>query len=159
MLLLVAILLTSCKSDCKGIDCANGGFCDSDVCNCTAGYEGKLCETESRAKIIGTYSVNENCDALNQQEEPYNVTITKSTASVSHVLISPFCNINGAIGVCLLNKYTLVLVGVSGTSFNFTEFNSAITIDGETISVNYTATYTILGSTITRSCVSAWTKL
>ena len=47
-----AVLVSSCNPDkCADIICVNGGSCADGNCSCPSGYEGTLCETETRAKF------------------------------------------------------------------------------------------------------------
>lgn len=51
---------TSCDPDaCKDVICANDGTCTDGTCACTAGFEGTLCETQTRAKFIKTWSASD----------------------------------------------------------------------------------------------------
>ena len=55
-----AVTYTSCNEDkCKAIVCAYGGTCQEGECLCPTGYEGVQCETISRNKFLGTYTVTE----------------------------------------------------------------------------------------------------
>jgi hypothetical protein len=48
------MVLVACKSDpCEDISCVHGD-CQEGVCSCAAYYEGESCDTESRAKFLGT---------------------------------------------------------------------------------------------------------
>lgn len=49
------------EDPCLAIECLNGGVCEDGSCNCEAGYEGTLCTTLSRDKLLGTYDVEESC--------------------------------------------------------------------------------------------------
>lgn len=51
-----AVSLSSCTSDpCKDVNCGTNGTCVEGNCECDPGYEGTSCETEMRAKFLGTY--------------------------------------------------------------------------------------------------------
>lgn len=39
----------------------NGGICDEGTCECATGYEGSMCETAIRDKMIGTYKGATEC--------------------------------------------------------------------------------------------------
>ena len=49
------VMFMACSDPCDDVDCGNG-VCDDGTCICDAGYEGLNCETEIRAKYLGTYS-------------------------------------------------------------------------------------------------------
>jgi hypothetical protein len=54
--LLLTLFVFACSDPCDDVNCGTNGTCDDGTCICEAGYEGAACETESRAKYIGTYS-------------------------------------------------------------------------------------------------------
>ncbi len=59
--LMFSYVLISCKAEpCDDVVCANGGVCTSGLCLCPEGFEGVRCETMSRDKFLGTYSVAED---------------------------------------------------------------------------------------------------
>jgi len=80
-----ATLVTSCNPDeCKDIVCANGGSCSDGTCVCPAGYEGTLCETQSRTKFVKTWSAT---DLQGANTLVYSCTIT-SGVGITGVIIS-----------------------------------------------------------------------
>ncbi len=55
-----SIVFVSCNRDkCKSVVCAHGGICNGGSCTCPAGYEGSNCETVSRNKFLGNWTVLE----------------------------------------------------------------------------------------------------
>ncbi len=59
--LICTYALVSCKAEpCDDVICANSGVCNEGACLCPEGYEGVRCETLSRDKFFGTYSVAED---------------------------------------------------------------------------------------------------
>ncbi len=85
-----ALVYSSCNRDqCKSIVCAYGGVCNNGVCNCPSGYEGTNCETISRYKFLGNWSVFEK--GSETQAANYGVTISEG-AKVSDVVITNFYN-------------------------------------------------------------------
>lgn len=52
----ITFLLFSCSDPCDDVDCGTNGTCDDGTCLCSDGYEGMNCETETRAKYLGTYT-------------------------------------------------------------------------------------------------------
>ena len=56
ILLSIFTVFMSCSDPCDDVDCGANGTCDDGTCLCEDGYEGTSCETEIRAKYLGTYS-------------------------------------------------------------------------------------------------------
>lgn len=55
-----AVTTTSCEPDkCKAIVCAYGGVCKEGTCICPTGYEGYQCETITRERYKGVWTVFE----------------------------------------------------------------------------------------------------
>jgi hypothetical protein len=85
-----AVTSTSCTPDkCKAIVCAYGGVCKEGTCICPAGYEGYQCETITRDKFKGVWTVFENGTATNSAQ--YDVTI-EFGASMTEMTIKNFYN-------------------------------------------------------------------
>jgi len=152
LIAVAALSFTSCKDECKDVNCANGGTCDAGVCSCPSGYEGELCETETRAKILGTYQVSENCDSTGSAT--YNVTITAASSDVTKVLISPFGGYTGVTATCTLNGSSLTLNSISGSNISFSNLSGTVSANGGTIS---NVTYTVSASS-SETCPGTWTK-
>lgn len=69
-----AVFYTSCNTDrCKTIICANRGICNKGVCTCPTGYEGTNCETITRKKFTGNWSVFEKGSASLAKQYQVNV--------------------------------------------------------------------------------------
>ncbi len=84
----VLFFTNSCKNLCKDVECQNGGICveDDGSCDCSGtGYEGTNCETEERAKFLGTWAVTDACTLSNTST--YTCTIDKSSSAINKVLI------------------------------------------------------------------------
>lgn len=103
-----AITITSCKQDkCQSVVCAYDGVCQSDgSCLCKIGYEGERCETITRDKFKGTWSVTE--DGSTSSPAFYAVSV-ENGESIDQVLIRNFYNrYNGEV-VALVKKDTLII--------------------------------------------------
>lgn len=145
--------LNSCTDACKDVVCQNGGTCVDGSCDCAAGYEGTNCETETRAKILGTFQVEENCTVTGPAQ--YNVTISSSSADVLNVIVTPFGGYTGASGTLKLDGSTLTLSGITGTTLLFTGFSGTVNASGSTITG---VSYTVSDGTDTETCTGTWTK-
>ncbi len=85
-----AVVYTSCNRDkCKTIVCANGGVCNGGTCVCPSGYEGTNCETVTRTKFLGNWSVLEKGSITLAAQ--YGVSIEASTV-ITDVTIKNFYN-------------------------------------------------------------------
>ena len=86
----VAVIHSSCNRDrCKTIVCANKGVCNDGVCTCPIGYEGSNCETVSRDKFLGNWSVFEKGSIT--QAAQYPISIQEGT-KITDVVIKNFYN-------------------------------------------------------------------
>lgn len=88
ILFLLAFAVIGCKNPCKDIDCGAQGVCNEGVCDCNVGYETDgegRCNTETRAKFLGTYSCNETCGTI---QDAYFCTIATASGSVNQITIS-----------------------------------------------------------------------
>jgi hypothetical protein len=67
-------VFNACKEDlCHAVTCAYGGVCDNGECLCKSGYEGALCETETRKKFLDVWHVMEDGSLTDANQ--YGVTI------------------------------------------------------------------------------------
>lgn len=150
-----AAILQSCTQDpCKDVVCQNGGTCVTGVCNCLNGYEGDSCQTESRAKFIGTWAVQDDGTASGTAN--YNITVT-SGAAVTAVNIdglwqlfvnSITANVNG-------NTITIPLQEPDNDDYTIEGTGTITAGTPSTVAMTYTVTDPIgLQDVVT----SAWTK-
>jgi hypothetical protein len=91
----ISVGYVACNRDkCKTLVCANGGICNLGTCICPSGYEGAQCETVSRNKFLGIWSVFEKGSISNAAQ--YTVTISAfddpGNTDPSNVMIHPFYN-------------------------------------------------------------------
>jgi len=85
-----AVTYISCNKDkCKTIVCAYGGTCNDGVCKCPTGYEGTQCESISREKFLGVWSVFEKGTTTNASQ--YTISIEKDSL-IDHVVINNLFN-------------------------------------------------------------------
>jgi hypothetical protein len=125
---------TSCTPDpCKDVICNNGGSCLDGACQCASGFEGTNCETSSRAKFIGNYTVLDTAQAV----ASYSCTITASSTDPTKVIISNPANLN------LIGTNTSVTGTVSGNTLTIAK--QAVV---GTAAIEYSATATILATNL-----------
>ena len=86
-----AVVYTSCNKDkCMTIVCANRGVCNAGACTCASGYEGTNCETISRKKYTGEWSVFEK--GTSSLAKQYPITITEAVDGITYLNIANFNN-------------------------------------------------------------------
>ncbi len=126
--------LSACKDECDDVNCLNGAACDEGDCICTTGYEGDVCQTETRAKFFGSYNVSENCTPSGNFN--YQMTIVTSAAGPLSVIINNFYGVGAS-----------VTATVSGA--NITVPNQTVTTQGEALT--YSGSGQITGNILTMS--------
>jgi hypothetical protein len=112
--LLVALSITSCKKEkdkCEGVTCINGGTCVDGVCSCVnnftgdscqvhpvcaTGYEGDLCNIQSRGKFLGDFVPTWLCMDSQAMYTVERVNISPE-ADITQIRISRIYNRIGAI--------------------------------------------------------------
>ncbi len=125
------ILFTSCQGDkCKSVVCNNGGTCnESDgSCNCEVGFEGTNCDTESRTKLIGTYSLSGSDNLGNTYS---NLATTTSASGVDK------------------KKFTLNIAGTFIFTCTMTDKNAFIVDNVTQQGYTYSGNGTYTGTTLT----------
>lgn len=128
--LATSMTFSSCKDECKDVDCLNGGTCSDGDCTCPDGYIGTRCETEERAKFIGNYSVSNGTVACGVSG---NGTISAGTA----VIVSSNSSGIRKISINIGGAFT-ILATISG---------STLTVDNQTLSgYTYTGTGSVVGN-------------
>ena len=88
-----AVTYSSCNPDkCKSIVCAYNGTCNNGTCSCATGYEGTRCETISREKYLGVWSVVEVGTITNIAHYTLSIKANDASSDVSQVSIYNFYN-------------------------------------------------------------------
>ena len=148
------MLTTQSCDDCRDVTCENGGTCDEGDCTCTTGYIGDNCETEDRAKYIGSWSGADGCSVSGAAN--FTATISASSASVTTVLISGFwgAGFNNPI-TATINGNNITIAEQDPDSDGFTVTGTG-TLSGNTITWNFTVTDTDNG--VTDVCTSTYTS-
>lgn len=87
------LTITSCESNkCKAIVCANGAVCEEDgSCTCPVGYEGERCETATRDRYRGAWTVDETGTVSGVAR--YTVSVENGPA-INQIQIRNFNNLN-----------------------------------------------------------------
>jgi len=103
MALFLTFTFSSCKEDhCKATVCAYEGICNDDgSCTCLVGYEGERCETISRDKFKGAWTITEKGSISNTAN--YASTIQNGNA-IDEVVIHNFNNkFNSIVNAKIVN--------------------------------------------------------
>lgn len=86
----VSVVYVSCNRDkCKTIVCAHGGVCNSGGCICPSGYQGANCETVSRNKFLGNWTVFEKGTRTEAAQYPISIQTGKN---ITDIVIKNFYN-------------------------------------------------------------------
>lgn len=88
-LFILLCLLGSCKDPCDDVNC-NFGNCTEGICDCDEGYEGDNCQTEIRAKYLGTWSGPNDCNesALPVEIDMVTLVITASETGIYDIILT-----------------------------------------------------------------------
>ena len=153
-LTVMTITFTSCTTDpCKDVTCDNGGDCVEGDCVCADGYEGTTCQTEQRAKFLGSFSVNESCTSGNYT---YTSSVNTSSVSVSNIVVTNFGDYSVSVAAT-----------VDDNGSSITIANQTVTIGGASASIQgsgqingniLTITYTISAGGASDTCTMTCTK-
>jgi hypothetical protein len=138
---------SSCKDECKNVDCGTNGTCEEGVCICDAGYVGDNCQTEERAKFLGSYAFSENCTT---GQDTYTVTITADGADVQKIRIA---NIYDA-GITVVASVSGSSLTIASQAFGQATISGSGTISGTSL----TLTYTVTAGGGTDSCTGTGTR-
>ncbi|HXH19172.1 MAG TPA: hypothetical protein VNJ07_08815 [Chitinophagales bacterium] len=153
------LLFNSCSEEdkCKDITCLNGGVCVDGVCiNCDAGYEGNLCETVSRTKFLGTYSVRDSCTSSGIST--YSITIDTSSVGIDKVLVSNFWDLFSSPVRASIDVDDITIPAQEPDNDGFWVAGDG-TKSGNTINVTYVITDSTASPVDRDTCFSVWTKI
>lgn len=132
---LFLLATTSCKKSLiKNCDaaCDLHGYCDltTGTCNCESGYEGVNCETETRSRFTGAYSVVQDSNGVIKN---YNCIIANGTGSAYTISISALNNASFDATVAANNT-----ISISDFDAQFIQITGAGTMTGNQIDLNIT---------------------
>ena len=131
------LIISGCKKSC-GLNCLHAGSCDGTVCSCpdpysgitcdtvcTLGKEGYMCQTLSREKFIGTWSIRTADQSGNIQN--YLITLTNNP----YELFMNLNNFNNG-GAVSIGNFSIVctLTGKTGFSIDANQQNAQATAAG-----------------------------
>lgn len=105
----IGATLTSCQQDiCETmVPCANNGTCNEEgKCECPVGYEGERCETVTRDKFKGSWSVIEDGSISNRQI--YTVSV-QNGPEIDQVIIKNFNNFSNSIVTARVYGDTMIV--------------------------------------------------
>lgn len=148
------MFFNACTSDpCKDVVCMNDGTCIDGTCDCTTGYEGTDCSTESRTKFLGSWTVTDACSSSGTSS--YTVSMTAGT-SVIDVNITNFWGVfNNAVKATVSGS--IISIATQEPDNDGFKVIGTGTITGTTISWSYTIDGTGAGSGID-NCTATWVK-
>ena len=123
-----AVVFSSCNPDaCKDVVCANGGTCTDGNCNCPAGFEGTLCETQSLSKFLGSnngsaiYNFDDNSADTSCGHYTGTFTMSRSNADTTRLILTNFGGFGtttSVYGTVNGNVLTIPLQTISGATGN-----------------------------------------
>lgn len=157
----LVVFATACTPDpCKDVVCGDHGTCEEGLCICETGYEQNtdgLCNTEVRAKFLGTWTVSEDC--TQSAPSSYTTSVTISSGAILEVKIT---NMWGAFAnqvTATVSGSTITIARQAPDSDSYYIEGSG-TISGSTITMNYTVTdETDTSNIITDVCSSSsWVR-
>ena len=130
------ISVSSCKEDetCTPDNCSNGS-CSSGACVCNTGFEGTECETEQRAKFLGLFSFNENC---NGSTFNYNASIGKGSTVDNVILYDFYALPNTTISAKVYGQNITIPQQTIVHDGNEYSINGSGSISGKVLTLNYT---------------------
>ena len=148
-LLFASMLLFACGDACDDIDCGPNGTCqeDSESCLCDDWYEGDRCETETRAKFLGTWSSTSPCEIGSTVTDP-DWTISEAATADSFIFQSPDVISNTIFTATLTsaNQANITAFSQAGADFsgtisyiNETTMSMVVNVEssGSSITCNY----------------------
>lgn len=120
--LFIVIAFTGCDP-CRNKDCKNSVSCSDNTCNCMFGYEGELCETLIRDKMLGTYrGVNICADIPDDSSFGYIISVHPDERKKHYVSVQEigqqgqtFCEVTGTNTFSFVNNHAGYYLEYTGT--------------------------------------------
>lgn len=149
-----AMSFNSCTTDpCKDVDCGENGTCVEGICVCDAGYSGANCETEDRAKFIGTWESWGLCDSGILTN--YIPTLTNGTSSTD-VRITNFMGFDNPVNATVSGS-TISIATQDPDSDGYTVSGSG-TFDPYQSTINWSYTISYIDEGYSDPCASTWQR-
>lgn len=129
-IILPLLVISSSCNRCKDVNCQNGGTCSKGTCTCAEGYEGDLCATAMRDKMIGTYHGTLTCHV--EEDMSYSLEIKAYQPDAGKITISEDgradfqCDITGS------NTFSMVYADIL---FSGKRINYSGTVDGNKLTI------------------------
>jgi hypothetical protein len=155
------LFATSCETDpCKDVVCGDHGTCLEGVCNCENGYEkdsAGLCNTEIRAKFVGSWTVSDNCSQSGTAS--YTVSVTASTANILEVKITNFWGSFVNQGTATIDGSTINIARQEPDADQyFISGSGTINAANNSIAWNYNISDETGAAPLVDVCTATWTK-
>ncbi len=156
-----ALVVTSCKNKCRGIDCGANGDCDrmTGICTCDTGYEGSYCETTWSEKFVSAsgWGASDNVTASTSGTPLGRFTYVPiiTPAGNTALTVSPMSGFSDStVTLNLTTPMTFTLSSTDSAGRVYTGSGTS-TADGSTITIQYTVTYTDSNAD---TATGTWTK-
>lgn len=130
-------MMQSCSKPCKDEPCGANGSCVEDgkdyTCTCSTGWEGELCDTEERAKFIGSYTASGpyTCDVTAGGTFSGTIIIGTSATSVTKITLD-------IDGILLTAEVSGTSLTVDNSSVGGFDYSGSGSINGNTLTLTLT---------------------
>lgn len=129
-------MMQSCSKPCKDDPCGANGACVEDgkdyTCTCETGYEGELCDTEERAKFIGSYTASGPiaCDVTAGGTYSGTIVIANSGTSVTKITL----DFGG--GILLTAEVSGTSLTLDNASIGGFDYSGSGSVNSNTLNIN-----------------------
>ena len=148
-------LTTGCSDKCKKTNCEHNGACVDGTCICANGYEGEDCNTEVRAKFIGTYNVSDNCTITLDAKYTVNISAV-SDSNLFEVQIANFNNDFSNSVIATIVNGTEIKINSQAPDYDGRVVSGSGQLQGTSLIWNYSINNTNMSQV--NSCTSTWDK-
>ncbi len=155
----VFLLFSACGADpCNKVECGSFGDCSAGRCICQPGYQRdatSLCNLEKRAKFLGDWSIEENCDSTG--EASYSLQIV-ADGDITQIGVGDFNGrfINPVIAIPNINEIEII---AQAPDENDIWIEGRGIISANIINWNFKLTdLSQAPDTLIHECTAIWTK-